>query len=223
MNFLNVPENILFKTLESILRFLRQDLEQNESTPQESFLFKICGDEKGADGRFSYFKEAKKIFTYKVDDPKFLELTLMFNMQSIKPNTINISHSGESQGQGSIGQDTNSYGVYINTDDSYQDTFGDRFNATYLLTIVTENTNETIIIYHIIKTMLIAFKAHFTFMGLANIKLGGQDIQIKSEHVPPYMNQKVITFGCEYQAYSLDIYKQQEITGIIYNGILKNQ
>lgn len=224
--YLVVPEVVIYKTLQSILKFLRKDVENATTTvlQEDSYLYKLCGLMTTADGRYNYYQQARKVFTPKIDDPKFLELHMSYNQQLAKPNSICISHSGEAQhGMNGIGLDTNFHkedGEFYE-DGQRSNTYTRRFQATYTLYITGDNSNEVVLIYQIIKSLLISFTQHLTMFGLANLKLGGQDILFKQEAMPK-LHTKALTMGFEYDSHSIDIHKDTPIQNIIFQGIMKD-
>ena len=224
MNFLNVPEVTLYKTVNSILNFLRSDLDSNVSTPEKSFLYKLCGDETMSNGRYQYFEQAKKVFTSKIDDPRFIDVHMMYNLQSAKPVSIVISHSAESTGSGNgLGLDEAFHTQVVNDNETFNNSLTRRYNATYQLIIVTDNTNESVLVYQILKSMLLSFTNHLNFLGIANLKIGGQEMRLQSDHIPKHLNTKALTLNFEYDCHTLDLQEYPEMTSIIYNGIIKNK
>lgn len=230
--FLNIPGITIYRTLVSIINFLRTNLKENEDNIENSYLYKIAGKESSLDGRIDYFKEIQKIFTYKNDDPRFIKIVRGFDLQATKPVTLCVTHSGEQQAAGNgLGMDEDFHGVYENefvdeegtTKYSYNHSYTRRYSATYQIIIVTDNSDESELIYQILKTMFISFTQHLSFLGLANLKIGGQDLMIKQDHMPKYLSNKIMTLAFEYESHSLDIHETPQIMGIIFKGIMKDK
>jgi len=221
-DLIRVPEFLIFDTLKGILEYIRKDYKV-QTNKENSFLLQIIKD-LGLQ-RYKYDKQAVAIFTKEVDDPRLLEVEMMLNMKKMGPPTIHITVPADSNAQNAIGGSQNSFHdvEYYEGSKEYRNTFSRRLRTTLSLVITSDNSNEVVLVYHIVRALLIALQDHLALIGLENITFGGQDLSLMSDKVPKNMYFRALNLGIEYQTSSLDLKKQRYFIDIIGNGILKEQ
>lgn len=184
MSLMVVPEFILQQTLESMLKFIREDYVANTATPQKSYLYNMLNGV--AFQRYNFYEQAKQVICGPADDPRYLIVDLMFNTERNGAPTIHITLPGETGGQGDgIGSDEGYEDLIVDTEaDEDNDIAGvdipvyvRRISATYNIVVSSDNTNEIIFLYHFTRALLIAVIPHLSLSGLQNIVFGGRDLQ----------------------------------------------
>lgn len=220
-DYIRVPEFLIFDTLKGILKHIKEDYTA-QADKEDSFLLQII-DELGLQ-RYKYDKQAIAVFTKGEDDPRLLTVEMMLNMKKIGPPTIHITVPSDSNAQNAIGGSQDSFHgtEYYQDSLEYRSTFSRRLRTTLSLVITSDNSNEVVLIYHIVRALLISLQDHLALIGLENITFGGQDLSLMSDKIPANMYFRALNIGVEYQTSSIDLSKQRYFIDIIGNGILKD-
>lgn len=159
--------------------------------------------------RYKLFEQAKTIFITTEDDPRHLDVNMFFNAKRAAIPTIHITLPSEAQKNNAM---NNSEGFRATVfDDQLQKSiavYNKRFGSTYNIIITSDNTNEVILLYHFIRSVLISMNAHFTLAGLENPKLSGGDLNINSELVPLGIFMRAIGLEFEYDVEAQDLFSK---------------
>lgn len=221
MSMIRIPEFILLDTVQKLLNFVRVDF-QSAATEQDSYLYKTLTGSKIE--RYDFYTQGKKIFLALEDDPRLLKVDLMYNMDIDKVPSIYITLPSEQNGQNGMGVDEGYQEAEIEDMDinglggSFTSVFTRRFNTTYSLMIISDNSNEVILIYHFLKALLISAHAHLNLSGIENIALGGQDIQLNSDRIPKHLFMRALTLNIQYETSSLDLRSHPMLGSILAKG-----
>jgi hypothetical protein len=238
-NLVTVPEFAIYEMLTRILQYIRDNYTDIVTTQglneSKTFLYQLCRSTGFL--RLKYYNAAKKVFLAEIDDPRFLEVELIYNMQRMGPPTIYISHPGEQSGDNGLGLDQNVGGVIqYNTDGDlydpedetqeevdYRETYTRRYNATYQLVITSDNPDEVIMLYHILKALITTLQAsnHLQIMGLEAITLGGNDITLRA--APDSTNKmfaKAIIMNLQYDTKTIAMDTDTNPLGLLVHGIM---
>lgn len=178
---IKVPEIILFNAVQGALKYIRLNY-ANETDKNNSYLRRVLSGI--AFQRYDFVAQAEQVFLCDVDNARFLDLDLMFNMQKNTLPTMYLSLPAEGiqSGGNGIGLDEG-FIEDVTTDEDYYSVFTRRFQATYNIVITSDNSNEVILIYQTLKALLISFIPSMNMEGLENINIGGQDITITQDSV----------------------------------------
>lgn len=197
MKSIVLPEIIIYNALESIIKCIRKDFENN-TEDKNTILYKLLGvDEEGKAVKlnlYDYFKQAKKMFT----SPKNLTVNIGYNWETAKFISLHIILPSETPIDSAIGEDEG-YQTEIDDNGNIQEKFCQMFGSNYQIMITSENSNEVNLVYHIMKSMLIAIIPHLSLMGLLNPKLSGNDIMFQEEGMPIGRFQRVINLNFQYE------------------------
>lgn len=220
-DLIKVPEFLIFDTLKNILKYIKDDYTEAVNK-NDSFLLQIIHD-LGLQ-RYKYDKQAIAVFVKESDDPRALTVEMMLNMKKIGPPTIHVTVPSDSNAQNAIGGSQNSFQdiVYYEGTKEYRNTFSRRLRTTLSLVITSDNSNEVVLIYHIVRALLISLQNHLALLGLENLTFGGQDLSLMSDKIPPNMYFRALNLGIEYQTSSLDLSKQRYFIDILADGALKD-
>lgn len=193
-----IPEVILLDTCNKALKILRDDFNANQTagTPERSLLYVLM---YSLDlGTYNLYDNARQLIVTTPENPKHINaITLSFDKNSGKSPHLYITLPSESAINNSIGIGEGDYPELV-YDDQYKKQFNRRYLCTYHLVVVAENRNETLILYHLFKNMLVACTNHMAMNGIENLKIGGQDLQ--NGLLPPdLLFRKAITLSFEYE------------------------
>jgi hypothetical protein len=234
-DFILVPEFIIKAVITQALFYINADYNQtitdyNDET--KSYLY-ILTYGLGIE-RVNVFKQAKSLFIDVVEEKPRISVYLGYPQLVEGAVSVAIVNSGEVQGVQALGVDeaTNrnyhefDYPIDTPPEDQtesnfWRKTYGKRYNASYQIIVTGANTNETVIVYTIIKALMVSLEgtAHLSTFGFQNVKLNSSDVTLKSETVK---NQyaKSITLSFEYEFRVPDVIKQKYVNGLIFKGIL---
>lgn len=220
-----VPEYILLKAIKDGLEFIKTDFDyQNiNNTPENSYLYRITKN-LGIE-RYQYYNQAQSVLFKEEDDPRTLTVDLMYNMNYDKFPSIYISLPGEQSSENSLSVEQGTIPYFNNQKDGsidgYNNIFSRRKKSTYSIFIMSDNTNEVVMLYHIIDSLLISMMVQLTMIGLYNITLGGQDVQLNPDLVPKNSFSRAILISFEYSRSSPDLTKTSMFNEIFFKGLPK--
>lgn len=229
-NFILVPEIAIEKILSNSISFIRSDYQNSVDELKDeklSYLYHLTSTIHIE--RLDVFKEAKKLFLISDDrDAKRIQINLGWPRTISEAVNITITHAGEQYAQNALGVDQGPdiYEEYVGeTEESnaWRNTYGRRYSATYQLIITGDNTNETLIVYNILKSLLISFEgtSHLSAIGFQNVRILGQDMVIKSDIVKNKY-AKNLSFSFEYEFRVPDTNRMAYWNSLIFKGFLKN-
>lgn len=232
-NFMLVPELTIEKILKTALNFIRTDYNNQVSQYNDeklSYLYYLT-ENVGVE-RMVVFNEAKKIFL--IDDPydpKRININLGWPQTIKSALNVTITQAGEQYAQNAISVDESPdimeefvYDANDSNNDetnAWRRTYGRRYSATYRIIVTGDNTNEVLMLYKIFKSLFISFDGtgHLNYMGFENVKITGQDIEIKSDIIKNRW-AKALNLSFEYEYRVPDTNRLNYWNGIIFNGIL---
>lgn len=191
------PDIILCRTLESIVKLLRENLIANSKSDEETILYKIIGvdeEEKPLKWNFvNFYKQAKKIIL----DENNLSVNFGYNLETSTPICMHIILPSE-QGKMCIGADEG-YLSERDKDGNYQLYYTEMYETTYQIMITSTNSTEVTIVYHIIKSMLLMLVDQIDLMGLRNPTLSGNDIVMQDDLTPVPIFHRVLNVSFTYE------------------------
>ena len=191
------PDIILCRTLESIVKLLREDLIANSKSDEETILYKIIGvdeEEKPLKWNFvNFYKQAKKIIL----DENNLSVNFGYNLETSTPICMHIILPSE-QGKMCIGADEG-YLSERDKEGNYQFYHTEMYETTYQIMITSTNSTEVTIVYHIIKSMLLMLVDQIDLMGLRNPTLSGNDIVMQDDLTPVPIFHRVLNVSFTYE------------------------
>lgn len=202
MSGILLPEIVIYNTLESIIKLLRNDLVEHPSDDINTILYKILGvDEDGNSIKmnlYDYFKQAKKIISKKDN----LSVNFGYNQKVAQSISLHILLPSE-QGKTTIGSDEgyieddllNGEGGKIAT----QEYFTQTYDCTYQIMITSNNSSEVNVVYNILKSMLLMLTEHLGAMGILLPTLSGNDIVMQDDLSPVPLFHKVINISFTYE------------------------
>jgi hypothetical protein len=212
---INVPEIVLYNAINTALKFISDDYRNTTDKSQTFLAYLVSGIKID---KYDFLTQAAEIFVKEEDDPRLINVNLAYNMQLNTPPSIYISLPSETQGEMNIGIDQG-YEDYEWPDGSVRlPVYTSRYSATYQIVITSDNSNEVVLIYHVIKSILTSMIFHLDQLGLQNITIGGGDLSLSSDIMPSSIFYRIINFGCQYQSSSLSLNKFPILSQLIITG-----
>lgn len=198
-----LPEHIVINTINQILIILREDYKEKIAAgrEEENMLHLLLYGQTIE--KIDMYKEAVSIFITTPQNPKHFNATLSFDHNDTKAPQIYITQPSENEKNGSLqigegDQDELTFARTAPEQDEYRTQYMRRYMATHYVVIVCENRIEMTIIYNVLKSMIVSCMNHFALEGLSNLKIGGQELKMRSE-IPDRLFQKGITMSFEYE------------------------
>ena len=214
------PDIILCRTLESIVKLLRENLIANSKSDEETILYKIIGvdeEEKPLKWNFvNFYKQAKKIIL----DENNLSVNFGYNLETSTPICMHIILPSE-QGKMCIGADEG-YLSERDKEGNYQLYHTEMYETTYQIMITSTNSTEVTIVYHIIKSMLLMLVDQIDLMGLRNPTLSGNDIVMQDDLTPVPIFHRVLNVSFTYEHNVPKLIKDNIAKSFIYQYRLLN-
>lgn len=201
MSAILLPDVIIYNTLESIVKMLRDDLRYNRD--DGTILYRLLGeDEEGKPLKmnlYNFFKQAKKIIL----TTENLNVNFGYNPETAKQLSLHIILPSE-QGKSSIGGDEGyldeeKFNPTTGEKESVQEHFTSLFDCTYQIMITGGNQAEVNLVYNILKSILLMLYEHLELMGLRIPTLSGNDIVMQDDLVPVPLFHKVINLSFTYE------------------------
>ena len=197
-----LPELVIHRTLVTIVKMLRDDLEENRGDETQSLLYKILGlDEQGQALKlnlYDVFKQAKKI----VQTKQNLSVNFGYNQEVANIISMHILLPSE-QGSMTIGADEGYLEDDVFDDDGnkigVQQYYTQTYESTYQIMITSNNSAEVNVVYNILKSMLLMLVPHLELMGLRLPTLSGNDIVMQDDLVPVPIFHKVLNLSFKYE------------------------
>lgn len=202
MSGILLPEIVIYNTLQSIVKLLRDDLKEHADDDKETILYKILGvDEEGKPIKmnlYNYFVQAKKMIL----TPKNLSVNFGYNQEVAKIISMHILLPAE-QGESTIGEDEGYMSENILDEEGNkiggQQCFTQIYDCTYQIMITSNNSSEVNVVYNILKSMLLMLVPHLELMGIRIPKLSGNDIVMQDDLTPVPLFHKVINLSFKYE------------------------
>lgn len=226
---IKIPEFVLFDIVTKALKFLREDyaLQTDKST---TFLSRVLAG--NSIERYDLATQAKQVFIDNdIDNPRFLGVQLMFNMEREGLPTVHITLPSEQTqtGGNGIGSDEGYLEDIIieeivDSDDNVttpyrrNSVYTRRFQSTYNIVITSDNSNEVILIYHTIRALLIALIPSISLSGLENVAFGGQDVQLYAGLANKNMYVRAIAVTLQYETSAPSVFDNKAFKDIFATG-----
>lgn len=227
MALLLLPEYILHSTIEKLLKYVRTDYKTclSNGDHEKSILYLLLGDLKIE--RYKLFEQAIQVFVQADSThPREIKVDLAFNMDMDGAPTIHITCPGDSPGTNSLGIGEGDYDPIFDAsivepgevDSSYYQTYNRRYKAIYDLVITTDNSNEIVLIYHVLRALLTGVTTHLHENKLLNLQISGNDLTPYSEIIPKNFFVKSLRLSFEYESGTVNLFKVFSPNEINFEG-----
>lgn len=191
-----MPEIELKRVLEGILVTIKENYENN-TDKTKTLLYQLYNNQ--SIGKFNYYTQAVELFTRGDENIRKIGTRLFFDAARASLPTIHLTLPSEQKGPADgLGIDEG----YIEKEvdgDNVTTLLTRTFDTQYRLVITSDNTLEVLLIYHTLRAMLISTLTSLELVGFRNVKLGGMDIQLNSDLVPPGVFLRALTVSSYYE------------------------
>lgn len=207
-----VPEVILYHTLNSVIALLKSDYEQYVDKSQTILWGLLKTDDMGMElqmNRFNYYDVGVALFVTNQapNIARKLEVSVGYNHLRAGMPTIHIMLPSETKQENGLGNgegymDTVQFpeDETITPNTQFKRNFTNVTESNYNLVITSDNSSETVLLYHVLKNTLFAAFEAFEFRGLRDVKFGGQDLQFSNEFMPPDVFHRGISLAFFYES-----------------------
>lgn len=194
-----IPDIKIHELIKSCIKSLRLDYESNTNF-QDTILYQLLSPSQMINtGKYNWYNEGVEIFINRNENhPKYLDTRLFFDRERASIPTIHIIVSGESKGSDGIGFDEGFREEQVIGLDQ-RPIYNRQYSLNANIVITSDNAFETLIIYHILFSMLISINEHIQFVGFINPVFGSRDINISQDLVPNGVFAKSINFSANYE------------------------
>lgn len=195
-----IPEIELQRVVDVAISVLREDITQNGGTPSNTILHYLLNGVGTFESKYNFYTQAVEIFSKDKHKPRFLESRLFFDKERANIPTIHIMSNSENNNNNGIGVDQGFRPEFINAAGTGQRSVYNRhFDANFSIVITSDNSMETVVIYHVLKAMLVSIIDHIQLAGFIDPQISGRDINISQEVVPNGVFARSIDFKAGYE------------------------
>lgn len=219
-----VPEFIIHNTIEGLIQFLRDNYDA-ATDKTTSYLYLLTTSTQFE--RYNFFDQAVTVLiTNDMESTRYLQVDLGFNKVRDAAPSIYITMPSESPFNSGIGgsqaEELLTENI-VDEDDvvtgvNQRSQFRHAYSATYDVVITSNNTNELLMLYHILKGLLKAAEGHLALSGLRNMKIAGQDLQPYMQEIPNSMYVRAIRLTFDYETETPDFYIHKYLTTMTFNS-----
>lgn len=224
-----LPEIILLDTINAAINFVRADY-NGRTDKTKTFLHLLLNG--AALERYDLFNQAAQVICGAEDSPRFFQIDLAFNMTRNSLPSAHITLPSEQTAQGNgMGSDenyregimdANGAGAF-NADFSssfdapgfatIRPVFSRNISSTYNIVLMSDNSNEVILLYHFLRAICLSLIPHFHIKGLKNISFGGQDLQ-PYDGLGQNIHMRALTISLQYDTFTPSIFPEELINTI---------
>ena len=217
------PETIIFNTLTKALNAIRLDY-SSAADKQKTLLYYIFGTTQLE--RYNFFEQSKTVVLAPKTNPRFLDINMFFNSERAHIPTIHITLPGENSGQNGLGidQNFNNSPIYDDDNDTIRESLTRRFDSSCEIVVTSDNTNEVLLIYHLLKALTISLFDSFNILGIENVKIGGRDLNLTNNIVPKNIFVRSLTVSFSYDIDVPQLFTVDQINSLLFSQtIIENE
>lgn len=210
-----IPIIRLKKVLDGLLNLLIANQASISIPTDEKFLYRLFYG--NVVGKYDCYTQAAALISRDQDEDRRLETRMVFDPSRAQMPTIHIHIPADNQGR------INSSGLgigstpYLNDDDTINQKYSRSFIGQYDLIITSINPLETLIIYEILMSLLIAGKDTLDYY-FASYNFAGKDLLPNNDIMPPNVFMKAVTMKIDYNRNIPSLITDQTIETITFEG-----
>lgn len=227
-----IPEIIIFNTIKALLKFVKEDWNDNEDK-NKTILYHYFGNTSLQ--RYNLYEQAQAVFLATETSPRYLDINVFFNANRAAIPTIHLTLPSEQSSLNGIGLDEGYVEPWFNEEDiseseslslstseskttvGYRNKYTRRFDTVHNIVVTSDNINEVLLIYNFLKAALISCLPHFAVLGVENGKIGGNDIYINPQILPPNVFVRALTLASSYELTVPELFDRDVFTDLIFN------
>lgn len=192
---ITIPELVIKRTTDGVLSRLSDDISRTTaSNKTESILYKILGDAKC--DKFVYYDQAVSLFRKRTGNVRQIKTKLAYDGDVSSPPLIYITTGSDNFNMAGIGRIDND--ISQDGDKRFNRMTYCRFASTSNIVIVSDQMEEVLLIYHVLRAMLLAAVDTLSLGGIDNCKMGGADVSLDDELVPKNVFMRAMSLSFEY-------------------------
>ena len=216
-----IPEIVVFRIVEAAFNLAKRDWEANSATEEKTVLYKLFYGQKYE--LWDYYEQAKSLFLRKMGDAREIKTRMFFDVSRASIPTVHITLPGETSQYNSlgIGQGDNA-SEFDDVREEVTPTLSRNYKTTFHIIITSDNTIETLLIYHFLKNIITSMLDHVQFEGIQNPILSGNDIRIDSSIVPGHIFARALALDFFYETVTPRYFSSKVISDVIFNGVPTN-
>ena len=210
-----IPDGIIEDGFQKAIEFIRNDY-NDVVDKTKSLLVRITDNQ--TIGSFNYTEQMVESLITTEKSARHIRVQQGYNPNDRKYPGIYVNLAEENDDKSSLGQGIGDHGLGDGQDDGYfddvgtpnatlADIFAGRYTANYYLTMLSDNRNEMIGLYHFFKALGFSIRDHFEQSGLQNIKYTGQS-PVFDDRIPSGVYIRVLKMNFNYETYTHDFYKR---------------
>jgi hypothetical protein len=167
---------------------------------------------------FDYYKEIVHMVKGCFEkSSRMLTISLGYDLNMKGNPRISIILPNEESSLGTVGVTSEYEIVQISEEESIGYDINKAGNrSTYILLLTSDNPNEVILLYHLLKNSFLSAIDQFSFRGLQNVVISGRDLTMEMETPPPnYLFHRSVGLSFEYYNKVRTFFEDSEIDDII--------
>lgn len=214
-----IPETIVHDTVVKIFRFIENNYTDNLATPSKSFLHRLV--KSLSLQKYDFYDQGKAVFVKLQDDSRKVRVNMFFNAEKANIPSVHIMYLGDTSMEDGINLNEGFRDSEIDSDPSisqietiYRNTYTRRSKGKINIVITSDNTNEVILMYHLLTSLLESTIIHMNMCGLENIIISGGDIHLNEEIVPKNVYARNIQLTFEFEKAAISIIQEKGINFI---------
>lgn len=224
-----MPEIIIQKAITSMIALLKTDYAEQTDKSETLIAYFFKKDGSNNDVNFqtvNYYDQAVELFT-----SRKIQVNMGYNMEIADIANIHILLPSESSRFLGIGADENyvedmvvERTVDVDGEQVPREfaspIFTKTFDSNYQMLITSTNIFEVLIIYNALKMGFLSLYENIEFQGLRNIKMGGGDVNIQKDLVPPNIFHRSFTLSFFYEMNTPRHFRERLIRNFTSTGII---
>lgn len=204
-----VPEIVLYNIVASLFSLVNKDY-QDSVDKEDTILMRLLNKDDNCGqlqiGNFNYKEQAKNVFLKSASEARKLQITIGYNLERAHLPTIHIILPSESSDSKGIGYGEGYIPYEVNeVEGTFYKKFTDVYRSSYSLMITSDNANEVVMIYHVLKNLFVSIFEVFEKEGLRDIKFSGQDLQFNNELMPTTIFHRNLSIDFFYETTVLSL------------------
>lgn len=206
------PEIILLDYLKYSVDIFRKNY-INSVNKDDSLLSKLF---KGISlQKYNYLDQLVSVLITNSNNPRHLNIDMMLNMKKDHFPSVYISLGEESITNGNgIGLDQ---GYFLN--ENHDIIYSRIHSCNYQIIMMSDNTNEIILLYHFFKSLMISITSPLSMAGLLNLVISGRELSKYPGLSPNNAYMRIINLRFDYHSQSIDIFSKDFIENAQFHGI----
>lgn len=193
-----IPEFQVVNLVKSIFKYYKSDYEE-KTDKTESLLYLLFNTATVVDEKFNLYEQAVALVTRNKGNSRFIKINLGFNAKEAAVPTVHITIPREMPGNNSIGIEAGTFYTGVIEDEDSTRVYNERrFDSSFELVCTSDNYNEVLVLYNLLKFGIVTFFDTFSLEGIENVKISGQELRIKSDIVPESIYMRSVSLGCSY-------------------------